>query len=144
MSKTLLYRIFGVGRLPREERRRLESEGLRSIDQGVPMTISWRRYSEPGAYIVRRHQSATGTVALTARRLVIYVSSLPMLDVSLDDPAADRLAVTCPADGTLAIRMEAGDFKPGCTGTVSYLLFTAEADALVCAWSQRAALPGAA
>jgi hypothetical protein len=144
MSKTLLYRLFRIGRLPRDERRRLESEGLRLIDEGIPITVSWRRYREPGTYIARRHQSTSGAVVLTERRLALYICRRPVLDVALDAPHAGRLALTRPVENTLSIRIEAEDFKPGCTGTVSYLLLTAGAEALARAWAQHAARADAA
>ena len=137
MSKTLLYRLFRIGRLPREQRARLEAEGLCCIDEGVSIAMSWRRYREPGRYIARRRQNATGSVALTQRRLFLYVFSQPLLDLDLADPAADRLAVDRPAPETLSISLNAEDFRPGCSGQMTCWLSTPQAELLFDLWQQR-------
>ncbi len=137
MSKTLLYRLFRIGRLPRVERDRLASEGPACIVEGIPLTIGWRNFRQGGRHIARHRQSFTGAVALTEKRLRVYSFSKPVLDVALEDPAAAYLSVSCPNRGTLSLDLEAEHFHPGTSGRITYWLLTPQAEALADLWSQR-------
>ncbi len=139
MPKTLLYRLFRIGALPRSERTGLESEGLCYLDEGIPLTISWRHYREPNRYIARHRQSLTGTVALTRRRLLIFAASQLQLELDLQDPASERIDVSQPTAGTFAVALNAEDFHPGCSGRITYWLSTAGASTLADLWQKRPA-----
>lgn len=133
----LLYRLLGIGRLPRRERRRLAGEGLAWIAEGVSLTIAWRDFRRGGRRVKAHQQSATGAVALTRERLLVYASSKPVLDIGLDDPAADRVTVSCPNPDTLSIRLQAQDFGPHASGQITYWLQAPAAAALVDLWQRR-------
>jgi hypothetical protein len=134
MSRTLLYRLFRIGRLPRRERERLSDQGLTHLVEGVPLTITWRKFSQAGRRVKLHHQNATGAVAFTQERLRVYAFSKPVLDIGLSDPVAHRVSVTCPNPNALSIRLEARDFQPDASGRITYLLLTAEAAKLADLW----------
>ena len=139
MSKTLLYRLFRIGALPKSKRAGLESEGLQCLDEGIPLTISWRRYREPGRYIAQRCQSLTGALALSQRRLVLSAASRTVLDINLEDPVSHRLTVAQPTSETLSLSLKAEDFQPNCSGQITYLLSTSRAAAFIELWQKRPA-----
>ena len=140
MTKTLMYSLFRIGALPKSKRAGLENEGLQCLDEGIPLTISWRRYREPGrCYIAQRCQSSTGAVALTHRRLLLSVSSRTVLDIDLEDPISNRLTVSQPTPETLALSLKAEDFQPNCSGQITYLLSTTRATAFIDLWQKRPA-----
>jgi hypothetical protein len=137
MSKTLLYRLFGIGRVNRPERDRLASEGIACLLEGIPLTIAWRDFRQAGRRVNSHQQNTTGAVAFTRERLRVYACSKPVLDVGLTDPTADRVTVTCPKPNTLAIRLQAQDFQPDASGQITYWLLTTEAAGLADLWQQR-------
>ncbi|HDI58994.1 MAG TPA: hypothetical protein ENF48_01330 [Desulfobacteraceae bacterium] len=137
MSHTLLYRLFRIGRLPRRERDRLTGESLRCLVEGISLTIAWRNFRQGRRRIKAHQQNATGAVAITQKRLLVYAFAKPVLDIDLADPVADRVAVTCPNSTTLSIRLEAQDFHPDASGQITYWLLTPEAAALSDLWQNR-------
>ncbi len=141
MIKTLMYRLFRLGGLPRSERLELQKEGLQYLDEGIPLTIGWRRYREANRYIAQHRRSLTGTVALTRRRLLLFSAARPLLALDLKDPRVEKLKMTHPTDGTLALSLNAEDFHPGCSGQITYWLSTAGAQALLNLWHSRPAFP---
>ena len=42
MSKTILYRWFGLGKIPERERMALESEGIVLAEEGVGCTVTMK------------------------------------------------------------------------------------------------------
>ncbi len=137
MSKTFFYRLFRMGRLPRQERERLAAEGLECLVEGIPITIAWRRFRQVGHRIHAHQQNATGAVAITRERLLVYAFSKRVLDIHLSDPTTDRVTIGCPNPDTLSIRLEAGDFNPDACGQITYWLMTAEAATLANLWRRR-------
>jgi hypothetical protein len=137
MSPPLLYRLFRIGRLHRDELARLAEEGSGCIVQGIPLTISWRHFRQPGRRTAGHRQSFTGCVALTDQRLHVYAASKPVLDLALTDPVADRISVTCPQHHTLSICLDAQDFHSGSSGQITYWLLTAQAATLADLWQRR-------
>lgn len=133
----LLYRLFGIGRLPRRERLRLAGEGLACLAEGISLTIAWRDFRRGGRRVKAHQQNATGAVALTRERLLVYASSKPVLDIGLADPAADRVTVSCPNPNTLSIRLQARDFDPYASGQITYWLLVPGAAALADLWQRR-------
>jgi hypothetical protein len=48
MAMTLLYRLFRIGGLPKNVRTALESEGMRIIEEGIRVSVTYRDFKAPG------------------------------------------------------------------------------------------------
>src|SRR2546430_14379501 len=70
MAKTLLYRLFGVGSVPRQLSATLQSEGIVLLDEGIAGSVTYLDFRAPGKRSNWRRQWFTGTIALTQVRLV--------------------------------------------------------------------------
>jgi len=85
MAKTLLYRLFGVGKIPEQFMTTLKSEGILAFDEGIKGSITYRDFRAPGKYSAWRRQWFTGSVVLTQVRLVSLLSLSRAIDVPLAD-----------------------------------------------------------
>ncbi len=70
MAKTLLYRLFGVGKIPAQLSAELRSEVIVLLDEGIPGSDTYLDFRAPGRRSSWRRQWFTGAIALTQTRLV--------------------------------------------------------------------------
>ena len=130
MSKSLLHRIFGVGKIPAERRARLESEGIIVLEEGLRGSMSYRKYRAPGKRSGRGREGIVGAIALTKKRLVAFAWSKPVVDVPLDHPTLDKLNVKVENETRLCLSFEAEDFHADRSGSVVCRLSTDRANTL--------------
>lgn len=50
MSKTLLYRLFGLGGIPQDAVDQIEKEGVVLQDEGIRGSVTFKRFRAPGKY----------------------------------------------------------------------------------------------
>jgi len=117
--KTVGNRLFGLGRLPRRARPALEAEGIRLLDEGIRADLTLRRIRAPGRFILYRREFRSGAIAVTAQRVVAFVWWGKLFDVPLGDPNLEKLEITVPRPGILAVSFDVGDFEDGRTGRIT-------------------------
>ena len=119
MATSLLYRIFGAGKIPTARRAALEAEGIVILEEGLGGRVSYRRYRAPGKRYGRRTEGIVGSVALTSKRLVAFRWSKPIIDVPFDHPAFKKLSCKVENEDTLRLSFEAEDFHDDRSGTIN-------------------------
>ncbi len=72
MAKTLSYRLFGVGKVPRQLSATLQSEGILLLDEGIAGSVTYLDFRAPGRRSNWRRQWFTGAIALTRVRLIAF------------------------------------------------------------------------
>jgi hypothetical protein len=85
VAKTLLYRLFGLGKIPAQFMTTLKSEGILAVDEGIKGSVTYRDFRAPGKYSAWRRQWFTGCIVLTQVRLVSIQSLSQAIDVPLTD-----------------------------------------------------------
>src|SRR3712207_3682852 len=91
MKKTLLYRLFGAGKIPKHMAPVLEQEGIILSDEGIGGSVTYRNFRAPGKRFLWRRQWFTCSVALTKKRFTAFAYSQPIIDIPLDDPRLGQL-----------------------------------------------------
>ncbi|MGC9529688.1 MAG: hypothetical protein ACP5G2_03615 [Candidatus Bipolaricaulaceae bacterium] len=110
MSKrTLGYRLFGLGRLAARRRAAFHREGVRILEEGIRVRITYRHHVAPGKRFSWRRSVGSGAIALTRRRLAAFYHWRPILDMETEDARMEKLRISAPAAHTLAISFAAGD-----------------------------------
>jgi hypothetical protein len=71
MAKSLLLRLFGVGRIPAALMFQLQSEGIVLLDEGVKASVTYRNFSAPGKRFGWRRQWFAGSIAMTRTLAVL-------------------------------------------------------------------------
>jgi len=129
LAKTLLYRLFGLGKIPEQLMSTLRSEGILAFDEGIKGSITYRDFRAPGKYSAWRRQWFTGSIILTQARLVSVISLSQAIDVPLTDERIRSMRFSVEKAGTLLIAFDPGLFHPGWSGTMEYRFRTEEAEA---------------
>lgn len=120
MAKTVLYRLFGLGRVPAEVLAPLQVEGLVLHDEGIRGTVTYRNFRAPGRYSNWKRQWFSSTLALTEKRLWALRLRSEIINVPLDDPRLKEMEFTFEEPETLCIGFDAALFQPDWSGRIEY------------------------
>jgi len=131
MSKTLLYRLFGVGKMPAQWRSTIESEGVVLFDEGIGGSITYRDFSAPGRRSSWRKVAFSGSIALTKTRLLALQYANPAINVPLDDPRLHQMQFTVEGEDKLLVAFHANLFHSDWSGTIEYRFRTEQAPAFL-------------
>ena len=126
MSKSLLYRLFGVGRIPKLLADRLRMEGVVISDEGISGSVTYRDFRAPGRYSSWRKQAFIGSIVVTNIRLVGLMLGRFAVDVPFNDERIRRLQISRERD-RLLIAFDASLFHDDWSGTIEYRYQTSEA-----------------
>ena len=131
MSKTLLYRLFGVGKLRASVLATLTQEGILLLDEGVPGSATYRNFRAPGRRSSWRWTGFTAALALTQRRLPALAYASPIIDISLTDQRMRAMRCSLEAGPRLCIAFDAGLFHADWSGQIEYRFRTPQAQQYV-------------
>jgi len=127
MSKTFLYRLFGVGRMPAQWRATIESDGVVLFDEGIGGSITYRNFSAPGRRSSWRKVAFSGSIALTKTRLLALQYANPAINVPLDDPRLHQMQFSVEGEDKLLVAFNANLFHNDWSGTIEYRFRTEQA-----------------
>ena len=130
MAKTLLYRLFGVGRMPAPWRSTIESEGVILIDEGIAGSVTYRDFRAPGKRSAWRKVAFSGSIALTKTRLLALQYANPAINIPLDDERFKQLRISVEGEQTLLVAFDASLFHDDWSGTMEYRFRTSQAKTL--------------
>lgn len=131
MAKTLLYRLFGVGKIPAQWRGTIESEGIVLMDEGIGGTVTYRDFRSPGRRASWKKSAFSGAIALTRTRLLALQFSSPMINVPLDDDRLRQMQFSVEGADRILIAFNANLFHDDWSGTIEYRFRTSQAPAFV-------------
>ena len=94
MAKSFLYRLFGIGKIPKLLNDTLRIEGIVVADEGVPGSVTYRDFRAPGRYSSWRKQGFVGSVVITNSRLVALMYSSFAVNVPLTDERVRQLQIS--------------------------------------------------
>jgi hypothetical protein len=117
--KTLLHRLFGLGKLPKGARPAIDAEGIVLVDEGIGGWVKLRRFRAPGRYHSSRSSWFTGSLVITGLRFAAFAFSRPIINVPLAGERLGDLEITA-SDDRLVVRFEASQFNPQHSGSVEY------------------------
>lgn len=127
MARTLLYRLFGVGRMPAQWRATVESEGVVLFDEGIGGSVTYRDFRAPGKRFAWRKVAFSGSIALTKTRLLALHYATPAINVPLDDPRLHQIQFSAEGEDKLLVAFNANLFHNDWSGTIEYRFRTEQA-----------------
>ena len=130
MAKSLLYRLFGVGRIPKLLGDRLRIEGIVVADEGIAGSVTYRDFRAPGRYSSWRKQAFIGSLVVTNIRLVALMGSRFTVDVPFTDQRIRQLRISRERD-RLLIALDASLFHDDWSGTIEYRYQTSQAAEII-------------
>jgi len=131
MSKTLLYRLFGAGKMPAQWRLTIESEGVVLFDEGIGGSITYRDFRAPGKRFAWRKVAFSGSIALTKTRLLALHYANPAINIPLDDPRIKKMQFSVEGEDKLLVAFNANLFHNDWSGTIEYRFRTEQAPAFL-------------
>jgi hypothetical protein len=120
MKKTLLYRLFGIGKIPAQYSSALAAEGVILSDEGIKGTVTYLNFRAPHRYSNWKRQWYTAAIALTDARLLGFQYSSPIIDVPLTDARFRQLNFSVESDSTLLVAFDASLFHDDWSGNIEY------------------------
>jgi hypothetical protein len=127
MAKTLLYRLFGAGKIPAQWRATIEAEGIVLFDEGIAGTVTYRDFRSPGRRASWKKSAFSGAIALTGIRLLALQFSSPVINVPLDDDRLRQMQFSVEGDDRILIGFNANLFHDDWSGTLEYRFRTPQA-----------------
>jgi len=119
MNKTLLYRLFGIGGIPKKIRPLLEAEGIRICDEGIGGWLVYKNFKAPGKRFKYRMQGFSGFLALTDIRLVSYAYGKPIINVPISDPRIAEIHSELTRSDRLELSFESSKFHADREGMIT-------------------------
>ena len=127
MKKTLLYRLFGMGSVPKNLRDVLDQEGVVVLDEGIGGWLVTQNLNAPGKRSRRRREGFSGWFAVTRARVICYTFQKRQINISTQDPGISHLYVDTPEAHRLQISFESSHFHEGWQGVVEFSFRTDKA-----------------
>jgi len=131
MTKSLLYRLFGAGKVPAPLMSQLNAEGIVLFDEGVKGSVTYHNFRAPGRRSSWRRQGFAGSIALTKLRLVALAYSNFTINVPLADERIRAMRYSLESNGALCVAFDASLFHADWSGTIEYRFKTPEAQRLL-------------
>src|SRR5947208_8262235 len=98
MPKSLLYRLFGIGKIPKLLNDTLRIEGIVVSDEGIPGSVTYRDFRAPRKYFSWKKQAFVGSVIVTNVRLVALMYSNFAVNVPFTDERIRQLQISVERD----------------------------------------------
>ncbi len=119
--------MYGTARLPEGLRDSLRSEGIVLLAEALPGTVTFRRLKMPGQHASWKRTGIVATVALSAKRFVVYARRFKHIDVPVTE--MNRYSVTAAErrPNQLAVTYDLGVTHPDWSGEVELRLRTDQA-----------------
>ncbi len=128
MAKTLLYRLFGLGKIPGPLRATFHSEGILALDEAIKGSVTYRDFRAPGKCSSWRRVWFTASVVITQARLVALQNNNLAINVLFTDERIRSLHFSVEGTDRLLVVFDASLFHPVWSGTMEYRFRTAEAE----------------
>lgn len=127
MKKTILYRLFGIGSVPKKLRPVLEREGVVVLDEGIRGWFITKRVTGPGKRYRHRIEGFSGCLAVTKARIICYTYGKRQINISVEDPKIAKLYVDTPTEQEFLLSFESSNFNEGWQGVVEFRFRTDKA-----------------
>lgn len=144
MNKSILYRLFNIGGIPRKLRSVLEVEGIEVCDEGMSGWLVTKNVKGPGRWHIYRREGFSGSLVVTSKRIICFTYWNRQINIAVDDPKITELFVSNPSENMFSISFESGVFRDGWSGVIEFLFKTEKARQFHTAFKSAGATQGTA
>jgi hypothetical protein len=118
--KTILYKLFGIGKIHEPVLSKLKSEEIIASDEGIKSTITYKNFRAPGRYSNWKRRWMTGAIALTKKRLILQQYSQPVINIELTDARFKQIKVSLETEDTLLFEFSPDLFLEYSSGEIEW------------------------
>ena len=118
MSKTILYQLFKIGKIPDHVIPIIEKEGVLFQEEGIGGSITFKNFRAPGKYYGFKRSWFSGSIVLTKKHFLAFKYSQPVIGVPWNEPRAKKLNCFVKDNNLLCIEFEASTFNQNQSGNI--------------------------
>ena len=131
MSKSILYRWFGLRKVPIETRTRLMNEGIVFDEEGTSCALSYRKFRGPRKYSGWGWEGgAVGTLVITQRTFYVQLPYMIVCDRPIEK-AVEHLELELKGPARLAMKFGVEELFDQTTGRLTCYWRTENAAAIL-------------
>ncbi len=119
MAKTLLYRLFKVGKLPDALAPKIKKEEVIERQEGMPAIIHYRDFEADGKKFKNKLVKAVGAFCLTNQGIYVSIFRTVAIQFSWPDPRLKQIHFDVKKKH-ISMSFEASIFDPAAKGKVDY------------------------
>lgn len=127
MKKTFMFRVFGLGAIPKSMRPALEAEGIVVADEGMGGWFITKDVKAPGKRYIKRSEGFSGCLVITKNRIICYTYAKRQINIAVDDPKVSYFHVSIPKTETFSLSFESSHFRDRWEGVIEYRFNTEKA-----------------
>ena len=127
MEKTLLYRIFKLGKIPKRYAPTLQDEGVILLEEGISITITLKNVKAPGRRHSWKRSWFTGSIAITKQTFAAFTIFRPLIYLPLSRENLAKLNCTLEGRNVLTVRFDASTFNEKWSGEIECKFKTSKA-----------------
>jgi len=128
MTKALLYRLFGVGKVPDKIMKSMETEVIELWEEGISGSFIAKNFKAPGKNFTYKKEIFAGWLMITKQRILSYTLGKRQINIRVDDPNISKLFIQNPKPGILIISFNARVYHDDWSGEVALKYKTEQAD----------------
>jgi len=129
MGKSIFYRVFKLGSIPKKLRSVLETEGIVVSDEGIGGWYVTKNLKAPGRRSKYRKEGFSGFLVITKTRVLAYTFKKRQINISVDDPNISNLYAELVNSEKLTLSFETSSFHENWRGIVELRFNTPKAQA---------------
>ena len=127
MKKSILFRLFKIGSIPKELRQILDEEGIIISDEGMAGKLINKNVTGPGKRFINRVEGFLGCLVITRKRIICYSFKKRQINISINDPKIKEISLSQPEQNLLSISYETSTFREGWKGIMEFRFKTEKA-----------------
>ncbi|MEK6337045.1 MAG: hypothetical protein AABM67_19150 [Acidobacteriota bacterium] len=131
MTKTISYRLLGLGKIHEPLASQLKAEGILLLDEGIRGSATYINFRAPGKASNWLRRWFTASIALTRVRLWAQMYAQNIIDVPVTDERLKSMQFSIEGDGTLLVAFDASLFHSDWSGRIEYRFQSAQARAFL-------------
>lgn len=118
MKKTLLYRLFGLGKIPKSQINIIESEGVVLIEEGLSGSVTFKNFRAPGKRYSYRRNWFSGSLVATKKHFIAFTFFKPVIGLQLEDDRLKELLCSIEDGNILNITFDSSQFNKEWSGKI--------------------------
>jgi hypothetical protein len=84
MGKTILYKLFKIGSIPKKLQQTLKAEGVVVYDEGISGSLCMKDFKSHGRRAKHRKELFSGFLAVTRKRVISHACWKRIINIPLD------------------------------------------------------------
>ena len=118
MGKTVLYRLFKLGGIPKKLRPLLEAEGMVVCDEGIGGWYITKDLKAPGKRFKHRREGFSGFLAITQKRVIAYTNWKRQINILIEDPRISAIHAEIVDSQRIGLSFESSLFRSDWQGVI--------------------------